>query len=104
MNIISNKGAMTMTTQELLDIKLGLNAKSMASSQALNDYCKPFRGTMGLISDECQRSDEYKRLKQQFDTDWRNLRTFNKATSKNKELQRALKADIQQRRQAKLQA
>jgi hypothetical protein len=88
-----------MTTQELLAIKLELNAKSTASSQALTDYCKPFQGNMGLISDECRQSDEYKRLKAQFNTDWNNLRAFNKATSKNKDLQKAIKQNILERRQ-----
>lgn len=91
-----------MNTQELLAIKLDLNAKSTESSQALTDYCKPYRGAMGLISDECKQSDEYKRLKQQFDADWHKLRAFNQATSKNKDLQKAIKANIMERRMAKL--
>ena len=91
-----------MSTQELLAIKLDLIAKSDESSQALTDYCKSYRGAMGLVSDECKQSDEYKQLKRQFDTDWQNLRAFSQATSKNKDLQKAIKANIMERRMAKL--
>lgn len=91
-----------MSTEELLQIKKELNQKSTDSSQALSSYCQPFRGAMGLTSVECQQSEEYKRLKRQFDADWHNLRAFNQATRKNKELLKAIKADIMQRRLTKL--
>lgn len=57
-----------MTTDELLAMKLELNERSTKSSQALADYCKPYKGAMGLTSDECRQSEKYKQLKQQFDT------------------------------------
>lgn len=87
-----------MITQELLNEKLRLNNASMASSQALTSYCRPFRGAMGLVNDECKQSQEYKQLQAQFNHDWQALRAFNKANSKNKELQRAIKDEIIQRR------
>lgn len=91
-----------MTTQELLKIKLELNDKAMSASQALTDYCKPFQGTMGLISDECRNSDEYKAYKLAYAVAHNNLRAFNQATNKNKELQKALRENIMQRRMAKV--
>lgn len=90
-----------MTTQELLRIKKELNAKSTASSQALTSYCRPFQGAMGLISVECKQSPEYKRLKLAFDADWHTLRAFNHANRKNKDLQKAIRADIMERRTKK---
>lgn len=89
-----------MTTQELLAVRRKLIDVNTASSQALTDYCKPFQGNMGLISDECRQSDEYKQLKQAFDISWHNLRQFNQATRKNKEFQKAIKQEIMQRRKA----
>lgn len=90
-----------MKTDELLAMKLELNERSTRSSQALTDYCKPFKGAMGLTSDECRQSEQYKQLKRQFDTDWLNLRAFNKMHSKNKDLQKAIRDDIHARRIAK---
>ena len=93
-----------MTTQQLLEVKNKLGDKMFKSSQALTDYCKPFRGAMGLTSDECRQSSEYKTLRQQFELDKHNLRAFNQATNKNKELQQAVKDQILERRLAKLNA
>jgi hypothetical protein len=90
-----------MTTQELLTIKLELNNKSTIASQALTDYCAPFRGAMGLVSDECHEQESYKAYKKAYAIAHNNLRAFNKATSKNKELQKAIKENIMQRRMAK---
>lgn len=87
-----------MTTDELLAIKLQLNEETMESSQALTDYCKPFQGNMGLISEECRQSDEYKILKQNYNAKFQSLGDFNRATSKNKELQKAIRDEINQRR------
>lgn len=93
-----------MTTAQLLKTKKTLNQRSTKSSQALTDYCKDFKGAMGLVSDECRNSDTYKKLKAQFNADWQALRSFNQATSKNKELQKAIRADIMQRRMSKVAA
>ncbi len=87
-----------MTTQELLTIKLQLNDEAMAASQALTNYCKPFQGTMGLVTDECRQSDTYKQLNSAYALAHNNLRAFNKATSKNKDLQKAIRENIMQRR------
>lgn len=90
-----------MKTQELLSVKLELNDKAMAASQALTNYCVPFKGPMGLISDECRNSDQYKALQQAYVLAHNNLRAFNQATNKNKDLQKALRENIMQRRMAK---
>lgn len=90
-----------MTTQELLTVRRKLIDVNTDNSQALTDYCKPFQGNMGLISEECKQSDEYKQLKRAFDQSWHNLRQFNQATRKNKELQKAIKQEIMQRRMSK---
>lgn len=89
-----------MTTEQLLEIKLQLNERVTNSSQALTSYCKPFRGEMGLVSDECKQSKEYKILQQNYNADFQSLRAFNKVTSKNKDLQKAVKANILARRKA----
>lgn len=91
-----------MTTQELLTVRRKLIDINQANSQALTDYCKPFQGNMGLISDECRKSAKYIDLKRAFDLSWHNLRQFNQATRKNKELQKAIKQEIMQRRTAKV--
>lgn len=91
-----------MTTQELLTVRRKLIDVNTVNSQALTDYCKPFQGNMGLISDECRNSGTYKQLKQAFDQSWANLRAFNQATHKNKDLQKAIKEEIMQRRLAKV--
>ena len=90
-----------MNIDELLAMKLELNEQSTKSSQDLTDYCKPYGRAMGLTSDECRQSEQYKQLKRQFDTDWYNLRAFNQLHNKNKDLQKAIRDDIHARRLAK---
>ena len=89
-----------MTTKELFKQKMTLNKKSTESSQALADYCQQYRGAMGLISNECRDSEEYKKLKLEFDTNWHKLRVFNGLHNKNKDLQKLIKEDIMERRMA----
>lgn len=40
-----------MTIQELLTVRRKLIDVNTDNSQALTDYCKPFQGNMGLISE-----------------------------------------------------
>ena len=91
-----------MTTKQLFAIKMQLNEKFTANSQALTDYCKPFKGLMGLVSDECRNSDTYKKLKAQSNYDWQTLRAFNGLHYKNKELIQATRDDIMARRLSKV--
>lgn len=90
-----------MDIKQLLAIKLKLNAEVTTASQELTSYCAPYRGVMGLVSDECKASKQYKTLNHSYAVTFNKLRAFNKEHSKNKELQKAIHADIIQRREAK---
>ena len=93
-----------MTTQELLTVKLELNDKATTASQALTSYCMPFKTVMGLVTDECRNSEQYKALQQAYVLAHNNLRAFNQTTTKNKELQKAIRENIMQRRMNKARA
>ena len=91
-----------MTTQELLAIKLQLNNNASESSQRLTDWCSDKRGAMGLLNDDAKQSETYEVLSAQYNYDKDVLRQFNFMHRKNKELQKAIKDNIMQRRLNKL--
>lgn len=89
-----------MTTEQLLATKLQLNANATESSARLAGWCSDKRGVMGLLNDDAKQSETYKILSAQYAYDHEILRQFNKLHSKNKELQKAIKENIMQRRLA----
>ena len=87
-----------MTTSELLATKLQLNANATESSQRLTDWASDKRGVMGLLNDDAKNSETYKVLKAQYAYDHEMLGQFNFTHRKNKELLKAIKDNIMQRR------
>lgn len=50
-----------------------------ATSSALQQYCAPHRGAMGLVSDEAKATDEYARLSLDYEVAKYTLEVFMKA-------------------------
>lgn len=61
-------------------------------SQQLNDFVKPHRGEMGLVSDEIRNTPKYKALNEAYHIAKGNLATFLKA-HQGKEYAKAFKAE-----------
>ena len=83
---------------QLLNIRRQLIDQSDKASKALVEYCKPFKGSMGLVSDECRKSTTYIHLKNIYELSKKALQVFNQGTRHNKEFQKAIKEEIMQRR------
>ena len=89
-----------MNTEQSLAIKRQLNANATESSARLAAWASDKRGDMGLLNDDAKASPEYATLSAQYAYDYNILREFNKAHAKNKEYQKALRAEQMQRRYA----
>lgn len=90
-----------MNTHELLNYKNELGEKMDKASKALGAFVAPHRGAMGLISDEIRTTAEYKKLRNDYAQAHATLRRFNQLNSKNKELAKASRDQIWERRLAK---
>ena len=90
-----------MTTQELLDIRRNLIIATDEASHALVMACRPYRGDMGLVSDEFRATELYKSLSAYYNQTKEALRQWNHAMRHNKEYQKAVRDEIMQRRLAK---